>query len=167
MPKMRVTISPASESFSGRMIGIAPATAASYETDAAHQLDHDVAADDQVAGIGREQLTRQIDIARRVDVAHRDAGELESRAGAFFQFVGVLDEQARDLRAHGSGAQQRYSQRTMIDHSSPSKGAGAQRPGPSVIPVSRARRSSIVSPRRITRASPSRTAMTAGRGTWL
>jgi hypothetical protein len=44
--------------------------------DAAHQLDHDVGADDELLGIRREQLARQLGVARRV--AHGDADELEA-----------------------------------------------------------------------------------------
>ena len=124
--------------------------------DAAHELDDDVGADDEGFGIGREELARQVGLARRVDVADRDADELERGARAVGQLVPVLEQQRGDLRADGSGTQQRHPQSAVVDHSAPSVASR---------PASRASRSSMVSPRTITRAEPSRTATTGGRGT--
>ena len=103
-------------------------------------------------GIRREQLARQVDVARRVDVAHGDPDELEAGSGAVGELVAVLAQQRGDLRADGSGAQQRDAQAAVVGHVDPfrqgSRGRG---------PASRASRSSIVSPRTMTRASPPRT----------
>ena len=52
------------------------------------QLDDDVGADDERLGVGREELARQVDVARRVDVAHGDADELERRTGPVGELVG-------------------------------------------------------------------------------
>ena len=91
--------------------------------DAAHQLDHDVAADDQALDIRREQLPRQLHITRGVEVAHGDAGELELSAGALSERVALLQEQAGHLGAHGSGTQQRNAESALFVHSSPSPAA--------------------------------------------
>ena len=125
--------------------------------DAAHELDHDVGADDEGLGIRREELARQVGVARGVDVAHRDADELERGAGAVGELVAVLAQQRGDLGADGSGAEQCDAQAAVVGHAVPSE-VGC-------TPASRASRSSTVSPRTMTRASPPRTATTGGRGT--
>ena len=71
------------------------------------------------------------------------------------QFVGVLTQERRHLRPHRSRAQQRDAKSAILAHRFP----------PVTTPASRAIRSSIVSPRTITRASPRDTATTGGRGT--
>ena len=125
--------------------------------DAAHQLDHDVGADDELLGIRRQQLARQLGVARRGGVAHGDADEIERGTGAVGQFVAVAQQQVGDLRAHGARAEQSHAQTSVIGHAEAS-GVGR------CTPRSRASRSSMVSPRTITRASPPETATTGGRG---
>ncbi len=131
----------------------------------AHELDDDVGAVDERLGVGGEQLGRQVDVALRARVAHRDADELDARADALRELVGVLEEQAGDLRADRTGAEEPDSNGAVLDHAGVpsverSTGSGSS-------PASRASRSASVSPCTITRASPSRTATTGGRGTWL
>ena len=86
------------------------------------------------------------------------ADQLDACTGAVGELVAVLTQQRGDLRSDGSGAQQRHPQSAVIGHSFPSVVATG-------MPASRARRSSMVSPRTITRAAPSPTAITGGRGT--
>ena len=74
--------------------------------DAAHELDHDVGAEDEPLGVGREQLARQVDAALRVDVAHGDADEVEAGADAVRELLPVLEQRARDLCSDGSAAEQ-------------------------------------------------------------
>ena len=108
---------------------------------------------------------REVGVALRVEVAHGDADELDARADALRELVGVLEEEPRDLRPHRAGAEQADTDGTVLDH------AGVPSAAPVVTdassPASRASRSASVSPRTMTRATPSRTATTGGRGTWL
>ena len=84
--------------------------------DASHELDHDVGADDERLGIRREELARQVDVAGRIDVADGDPDELESGSGAVGELVAVLAQQRCDLRAHGSGAEERDAQAAVVGH---------------------------------------------------
>ena len=70
---------------------------AACRLDAAHQLDDDVGTENQCLRVGGEQLDGQVDVAGRINVAHRDANELERCASAVSQFVAVLQEQRRYL----------------------------------------------------------------------
>ena len=135
--------------------------------DAAHQLDHDVGADDEPLSIRREEFAREVCVARRVDVAHRDADEVECRAGAVGELVLVGEQQRSHLRPHGAGAQQGDAEAAVVGHadSFPAEVARDEAETSALTPRSRARRSSIVSPRTITRAVPRETATTGGRGT--
>ena len=87
--------------------------------DPTHELDDDVSADDQLVCVCREQLLRQLDVARCVDVTDSDSRELESGARALRKLVRVVEKQARDLRPDGSGSEQRDAQSSVFDHSSP------------------------------------------------
>ena len=126
--------------------------------DAAHELDHDVGADDEGLGIRREELARQVDLALRVEVAHGDAGEFERRARAVGELVTVTQQERGDLGADGSGAEEGHPQAAIVGHALPF-------PEVDGAPASRASRSSIVSPRTMMRALPPRTATTGARGT--
>ena len=132
--------------------------------DAAHQLDDDVGADDQLFRIGGEQLARQIGVARSVGVAYGDPHELESRAGTVGELVRVRAQEVRHLGSDGSGSEQGHAQSTVVGHSFSSAGDVSADAGVAT-PRSRASRSSMLSPRTITRAVPPRTATTGGRGT--
>ena len=123
--------------------------------DPAHQFDDDVGTEDEGLGIRREQLARQVGVARRIRIAHGDAHEFEAGSGAVCQFVGVLTQQRGDLGADGPGAQQRDAEAAIVGHAVLSVGR---------MPASRASRSSMVSPRTITRERPAQTATTAVRG---
>ena len=63
-----------------------------------------------------KQLARQVGVARRVDVAHGDADELEGGSGAVGELVAVLAQQRGDLGADGSGAEQRDAQAAVVGH---------------------------------------------------
>ena len=80
------------------------------------ELDDDVGADDEGLGIRREELSRKVGVARRVDVAHGDADELERRAGTIGELRAVAQEQRRDLRADGAGSEQRDAQAAVVGH---------------------------------------------------
>ena len=120
---------------------------------------------DERLGVGREQLGRQVDVALRARVAHRDADELDARADALRELVGVLEQQSGDLGADRTGAEEPDSDGAVLDHAGVPSVGRSMVSGPS--PASRASRSASVSPCTMMRASPSRTATTGGRGTWL
>ena len=84
--------------------------------DAAHELDDDVGAEDERLGVGREQLARDVGVARRVEVAHGDADELEAGARAAGELVAVLEQQRGDLGADGAGAEEGDAQVAVFDH---------------------------------------------------
>jgi hypothetical protein len=118
--------------------------------DAADHLDHQVhvLALGQAERVGGEQLFRHSQgAALAAGPAHRDAGQLESRADSRGQVVSLLVQQPDHLGTDRATAEQRDSHRPH--------------------PTSNASRSSSVSRRTITREAPSRTATTGGRGTWL
>ena len=81
--------------------------------------------------------------------------ELEPRAGPHGEVVGLLGEQPRDLGADDAAAEQRHP-----EHLAGFIFAKAH-------PTSNRSRSSSVSRRTISRAAPSATATTPGRGRWL
>ncbi|CAB4723534.1 unannotated protein [freshwater metagenome] len=123
--------------------------------DAADHLDHqvDVVACHQALGVGGEQALGHVDVAGRVEAAYGDAGQLDRRADARRQVARLLAEQTHHLRAHRAAAQHRHLERCEVLHQS--------------SPTSVANRSSSVSRRTTTRATPSRTAITGGRSAWL
>ena len=129
--------------------------------DAAHELDDDVGAEDERLGVGGEQLGREVGVALRARVAHRDADELDARADALRELVAVLEQQAAPPATPTEPAPRRPTRMVaVLDHAGVpsverSIGSGSS-------PASRASRSASVSPRTITRASPSRTATTGG-----
>ncbi len=127
--------------------------------DAAHQLDDDVCPEDERFRVGREELSRDGRVARCLRVAHRDAHELEPGADALRQLLAVLPHEARHLGADRAAAQQGDAQVPVLDHRAPFTSGDAA----AGAPASRASRSASVSPRTMTRASPSRTATTGGR----
>ena len=59
---------------------------------------------------------RQVDVALGVGVAHGDADELDARADALRELVGVLEQEARHLRPHRAGAQEADSDGAVLDH---------------------------------------------------
>ena len=85
--------------------------------DPAHQLDDEVGVLDQGLGVGGEQLARQFDVARGVDVAHGDAAQLQAGAGAGGQHVGVVKENPRHLGPDVATAQQGHFQGSQFGHS--------------------------------------------------
>ena len=129
--------------------------------DATHQLDDDVGAGDEAFGIRGVQLAGQVDLTRRVHIAHRDTCQFERRPRTVGELIAVSEQEGGHLGSHGSGAQQRHAKSSVIGHLAPSGW------WPTSRPVSRANRSRRVSPRTITREVPSSTATTGGRGTWL
>ena len=111
--------------------------------------DHvDVVALDQPERVGREQpgVDRQRSPVA-TGPADRDADQLQRRADPGGQVLGLLVQEADHLATDGAAPQQRN-----LDHHHP---------------TSNAIRSASVSRRTISRACPSRTATTGGRGTWL
>ena len=82
----------------------------------AHELDDDVGAEDERLGIGREQLARQLDVARSIHVAHRDARELDAGADAGRQLVGVGQQLVGDLGADAAGPQEGDAEIAVLDH---------------------------------------------------
>jgi hypothetical protein len=121
--------------------------------DAAHEFDHDVGTQDERLRIRREEVCGKVDVALRVRVTHRDAGEFQARADARGKFLAVFEQELGHLRSDGAGSEKADPQIAVFDHAdAPSRNA-----------ASRARRSASVSPRTMTRATPSRTAMTGGR----
>ena len=121
--------------------------------DAADHLDHDVHVGPgrQPHRVGRQQ--RGVDAGTRVrQPPHRDAGELEPRAGPHREFGRLRAQQPGDLGADDAAAEQRHPEHLAIWLSHP---------------TSNRSRSSSVSRRTISRAAPSRTATTPGRGRWL
>ena len=192
MPATRSTVSPASDWVSGRITGMAPATAASkYRStwafsaacasspvDMRHQRL--VRGDDRLAVLERGQDR----LARRFDGPHHLDDDVDVVAG--HQFVDVVGEQLDRHAAvvgdpaHADAAQ--HQRRTdaggqvvgaLLDDADDLAADVAQAPIPLRRPASRHHssthltsrlsRSSTVSRRRIRRARPSRTATTAGR----
>ena len=84
--------------------------------EAADQLDDDVGAEDQRLGVGREQMLRDVGGALRLQVAHRDAHQLEPGADAAGELVAVLEQQGRHLGAHGPGAEDGDAEVAVFDH---------------------------------------------------
>src|SRR5690606_30191150 len=119
----------------------------------AEELDDDVRAEDERLRIGGQQLARELHRARSVEVPHRDADELETGADPLGQLGTVLQELRGHLRADVAGTQERDPQVAVLDHAV----------APPSRATSRAKRSSSVSPRTMSRAAPSATATTAGR----
>lgn len=117
----------------------------------AHELHDDVGAVDQRLGVGRDQFRGDLGRANSVRVANRHADQLESGTSAAGEFFAVLKQQCGDLRANTSAAEQCHLEIAVFDH-----GVGSN-------PASLERRSASVSPRTMTRATPSRTATTGGR----
>src|SRR4029453_12714353 len=129
--------------------------------EAPHELDDDVGSEDERLRVGGEQVARQLGVTPGVDVAHGDAHELDARADALRELLGVLEQEPGHLRADGSGAEEAHADGAVLDHAgAPSRPVGASADASS--PASRASRSASVSPCTITRASPSRTATTGG-----
>ena len=85
--------------------------------DAAHQLDHDVGAEDQRLGVGREQLAAagRRRAARR-GRARRCPTSSSAAPARSASSSPCLQQQRGDLRAHGSGAQQRHPQSAVVGH---------------------------------------------------
>jgi hypothetical protein len=121
--------------------------------DPADHLDHqvDVVAGDECCGVGGEQVG--IDVGVLARAPHSDADQFERHTHTSGQVVGLLVQQPYDLRADDAAAQQRNAQ--SVAHADPSQ------------PVSSRSMSSSVSRRTMTLETPSRTATTGGRGTWL
>ncbi len=118
--------------------------------EATHEFHDDVGAEDERLRVGRQQVVRDARRAHGVDIAHRDADDLKSRAHPVGEFIAVLEEEGGDLCADTSAPEERDAEIAVLDH---------------VVsnPASRRSRSARVSPRTITRALPSRTATTGGR----
>ena len=76
--------------------------------DAADHLDDDVdvASGDEAGGVRGEQLVRHVEAALPLEPAHGDAGELERRTDPLGELGRVAGEQARDLGAHDTAAQE-------------------------------------------------------------
>ncbi len=124
--------------------------------DAADHLDDevDVVAGDERLGVGGEQALGDVDVARRVDASYGDPDELDRRADAGLEVVGLLEKQADHLRPDGAAAQHGHLHRAGSLVSA-------------TAPMSVASRSSSVSRRSSTVVAPSRTATTGGRSAWL
>ena len=142
--------------------------------DAADDLDHDVGIrpGHQLDGVGGEQRAVDPGRARPLQPPHRDPVHLDRGADPGGQVGRLLAQQPDDLRADHAAAQQGHVQRLVpgpLRHAgcSPHPGAPFHPGAASRHPASSRSRSSIVSRRTSTRAAPSRTAATAGRGTWL
>ena len=90
-----------------------------------------------------------------------DPDELERPTDALGEVVGLGDELAGDAAADDTAPEQGDAKGGLLvgGHRTSWSGAGSS--------TSRASRSSIVSRRTMTRATPSRTAITGGRGVWL
>ena len=114
--------------------------------DAADDLDHDVHVGPgrEPHRVGREQVAGDAGTWVR-QPPDGDAGHLELRAGPGGQFVGLLAQQPRDLRADDAAAQQRHLKRLAIWLQSSDV---------------QSQQIVIVSRRTISRAAPSRTATT-------
>ncbi len=135
--------------------------------DAADELDDDVRAQDERLGVGREELVRKVRVARGIEIAHGDAGELETGPRPVGELGAVFEEEGGDLRTHGTCPEEGDPQAAVVDHALRSFCCALSSAGATVTPRSRARRSSMLSPRTMTRAVPARTATTGGRGTTL
>ena len=146
--------------------------------DAPDDLDDDVSAGDQVLGVRREEGRVQPEVAPvAAGAAHRDADDVERAPDPGGEVVAVLGQQPGDGGSHDAAAEQRDAQRFVrsglahgVDpavrppHRDGHVSESGHRPG---HPTSRASRSSTVSRRTRTRACPSLTATTGGRGVWL
>jgi hypothetical protein len=83
----------------------------------AHELDHDVGAEDEALGVGRQQVPGDRRGALGLDVAHGDSDELEARAGAVGEFVAVLQQECGHLGADAAAAQEGDAEVAVLDHS--------------------------------------------------
>ncbi len=128
--------------------------------EAAHELDDDVGTEDERLGVGREQLARDGRVARRIEIAHGHARELDAGADAGGELVLVRQQLVGDLGADAARAQQGDAEVAVLDHGVSPWGGVA---GACWARTSRRSRSVSVSPRTSSRAAPSRTATTAGR----
>ena len=99
-------------------------------------------------------VSRSPEVGVPVRPAHGDADQLDRRSSPGGELVGLLPEQPHDLPADRAATQQR----------DPDRSVGTCRAHPD---TSSRNRSSSVSRRSSTRAAPSRTATTAGRGSRL
>ena len=133
--------------------------------DPADDLDDDVDVGivDDRAGVVGEAPARQRQVALLGEVVHRDAGHLERHPGAGLDHVGVVVDEAHERTAHVTAAEDPdpyplVHQPSVSAHAAPDAG---------FRDVSGATRSANVSRRTTTRAAPSRTNTTAGRGTRL
>ena len=126
------------------------------------ELDHDVGADDEALGVGGEQMLRDVGGAWRLDIPHRDTDQLEPGAGALRELLAVLQQQRHDLGTDAARPEEGNPEVAVFDHAAPFISADVVAET-EPRPASRDSRSASVSPRTITRASPSRTATTAGR----
>ena len=100
-------------------------------------------------------------LAGGVEAAHGHAAQLDRGPDARGQVVGLLVQQPHHLRADGAAAEDR-------DPEGPAgRVPAACGAAHGAIPTSVANRSSSVSRRTTTRATPSRTATTGGRSAWL
>ena len=107
---------------------------------------------ERVPVVGGQQSVEILDVAGRVEPAHGDADQSTSAREPSGQ-VAPAPEQAHHLRADRPAAQHRHTEPPAIVHET--------------SPTSVANRSSSVSRRTTTRATPSRTATTGGRRAWL
>jgi hypothetical protein len=135
--------------------------------DAADHLHHDVD-----VGIGHdggrvvgEHARRQLHVAWTRDVADGDASDADARARPSGDQVGVLVDEARERTTHIPAPEQADSHVTHVCHGRHCDARSVARMNDQ--PSSSASRSSRVSRRTTTRAAPSRTNTTAGRGTLL
>ena len=127
--------------------------------DAADDLHHDVDVGivDHRRGVVGEAPARQRQVAVLGEVVHRHPGHLERHPGARLDHVGVVVDEAHERAAHVTAAEDPDPYPLVHDLSLPQTRRH----------VAHATRSSNVSRRTTTRACPSRTNTTAGRGTRL
>ena len=117
--------------------------------------DVDVGIADHALGVVGEAARREREVAVLGEVADRDAGDLERHAGAGLDHVGVIVDEAHQRAPHVAAAEDPDPHPFLHDGSV------------SLMSVSRVDEIVEVSRRTTTRALPSRTNTTAGRGTWL
>jgi hypothetical protein len=129
--------------------------------DAAHQLDDDVGADDELLGIRREQLARQIGVARasgsRTAMPTRSRPRRRGRRARRRACAG-----GGHLGSHGSGAEQGDAQAAVVGHSFSSAGDAAD--GRDAEVARQQVVDALAAHDHAGRAAPS-TATTGGRGT--
>jgi hypothetical protein len=138
------------------------ASVMSERLDAADHLDDDVdgGIGHDALGVAGEAARRDRDVALPGQVAHGDPGNLDAHTGPTLDHVGVLVDEPHQRRADVPAAEQADPNgllRNQIGHHA----------SLALCYSSRRRRSSGVSRRTTTRARPSRTNTTAGRGTLL